>query len=54
MDTLNSVVMQLDNMNNSMKTLEQRIDQVENRANLKWINMYMRIWISVIKKKFNI
>jgi len=29
METLNSVVCQLDNMNNTMKVLEQRIDNVE-------------------------
>lgn len=35
MDTLNSVVNQLDNMNNTMKLLEQRIDNVEMSKHLK-------------------
>lgn len=35
METLNSVVNQLDNMNNTMKLLEQRIDNVEMTYKLK-------------------
>lgn len=35
METLNSVVNQLDNMNNTMKVLEQRIDNIELGHKLK-------------------